>query len=78
MQSMFDIMGSKDFGVPPEVVEIKTYVLRHFDTDVAVTMQTSVIIITVSSASLAGALRPHLHKLQKQLNSNKKLIIRIG
>ena len=78
MQSLFDIMGSKDFGVPVEVTEIKAYVQRFFKVDVGVTIQERTIIITTRSAALAGSLRPHLHKLQKILNTEKKLIIRIG
>ena len=78
MQSLSDIMGNKDFGVPPEVTEIKAYVQRYFNTDVGITMQTSTIVITTPSAALAGSLRPHLHKLTKQIKTEKKLIIRIG
>jgi hypothetical protein len=78
MQSLSDIMGDKDFGVPPEVVEIKAYVQRHFKVTVGITVQEHMIIITTRSAALAGSLRPHLHKLTKQLNTDKRLIIRIG
>jgi hypothetical protein len=78
MQSLSDIMGNKDFGVPPEVIEIKAYVERHFKTAVGVTIQEHAIIITVRSAALAGSLRMHLYKLAKQLKTEKKLIIRIG
>jgi hypothetical protein len=78
MQSLSDIMGNKDFGVPPEVAEIKGYVQRYFSSDVGVTIQERAIILTTRSAALAGSLRPHLHKLTKQLNTDKKLIIRIG
>lgn len=78
MQSLFDIMGKKDFGVPPEVVEIKAYVERHFKSDVGVAIQERTIVITTRSAALAGSLRPHLHKLTKELKTEKKLVIRIS
>ncbi len=78
MQSLFDILGSKDFDIPPEVKEIKAYVKRHFDKEVGVAIQTHVIVITAQSAALAGSLRPHLHTLQKQLKTEKRIIIRIG
>lgn len=78
MQSLFDIMGNKDFGVPPEVAEIKSYVQRHFKSDVAITIQDRAIIITTRSAALAGSLRPHMYKLKEQLKTEKRLIIRIG
>ena len=70
-------MGDKDFGVPPEITEIKQYVQRHFNSEVGITILERTIIITTRSSSLAGSLRPHLHKLAKQLNTEKKLIIRI-
>jgi hypothetical protein len=78
MQSLLDIMGDKDFGLPPEVAEIKAYVKRYFDKDAGVAIQKHAIVITVQSAALAGSLRPHMYKLQKQLNTEKRLIIRIG
>ena len=78
MQSLFDIMGSKDFGVPAEVTEIKAYVQRFFSVDVGVAVQERAIVITTRSAALAGSLRPHLHKIQKIINTEKKVIIRIG
>jgi hypothetical protein len=78
MRSLMDILGDKDFDVPVEVTEIKAYIKRHFDKEVGVGLQKTVIIITCSSAALAGSIRPHLHKLQKQLKTEKKLIVRIG
>ena len=78
MQSLSDIMGNKDFGVPAEVVEIKAYVERHFKSSVTVAIQEHNIIITTRSAALAGSLRPHLHKMSKALKIDKKLLIRIG
>lgn len=78
MQSLQDIMGRKDFDAPPEVEAIKTFVRKAFSTDVGVVMQEHSITITTSSAALAGSLRPHMHKLKKELNTDKKLFIRIG
>ncbi len=78
MQSLIDILGDKDFDVPEEITIIKAYVQRHFKKDVKVTLQTQIIIMTVSSAGLAGSLRPHLHKIQKDLATDKRLVIRIG
>lgn len=78
MQSLSDIMGGKDFGVPAEVTEIKAYVQRFFKVDVGVAVQERTIVVTTRSAALAGSLRPHLHKIQKIINTEKKVIIRIG
>lgn len=71
-------MGRKDFDAPPEVEIIKSFVRKAFSADVGVVMQTYSITITTPSASLAGSLRPLLHKLKKELDTDKKLFIRIG
>lgn len=78
MQSLQDIMGNRDFDQPAEIEIIKTFVRKNFSTDVGVYTQARSITITTSSASLAGSLRPLLHKLKKELDTDKKLFIRIG
>lgn len=75
---MGEIMGAKDFGLPPEITDIKQYVERHLNARVGVEIKPRTIIITTSSSSLAGALRPHLYRLAKSLKTQKKLVIRIG
>ena len=78
MDSLFNIMGNKDFNIPPEITEIKAYVQRHFKSDVSVAINERSIVITARSAALAGSLQPHLYRLAKQLDTPKKLVIRIG
>lgn len=76
--SLGDILGKKKFEEPDEIGAIKLFVSERFKQTPSVTLTDSAIIITVSSASLAGALRPELHKLQEQLNTEKRLTIRIN
>jgi len=76
--SLGDILGKKKFEEPDEIGQIKSFVFELFKQTPSVTLTDSAIIISVSSASLAGALRPELHKLQEQLNTPKRLTIRIG
>lgn len=78
MQSLQDILGKKDFDVPPEVEIIKTFVRKNLSADVGVNLNTRNITITTASASLAGALRPLLYKLRKELPDERKIFIRIG
>jgi hypothetical protein len=78
MQSLQDILGNKDFDTPPEVETIKTFVRKAFSADVGVLIHAYSITITTPSASLAGSLRPLLYKLKKELNTDKKIFIRIG
>jgi hypothetical protein len=78
MQSLQDILGEKDFGVPPEVEIIKSFVRTQLRGDVHVHLQAHSITIVTPSASMAGALRPLLHSLKKELASEKRIFIRIG
>lgn len=78
MQSISDIMGNRDFDQPPEVEHIKTLVRNKFQSNVGVNVQSNSITIVVSSASLAGSLRPYVYKLKKELETDKKIFIRIG
>lgn len=77
MQSLQDILGSKDFDKPSEIELIKDFVRKKYNSDVSVSIQERSITITTNSASLAGSLRGLLHKLKKELNTDKKLFIRI-
>jgi hypothetical protein len=78
MDSLNDILGRKDFEEPPEAMAIKTYVLERFHTSVAVSVKPDVIVITARSAALAGTLRMHSQELLTTVQTNKRLIFRIG
>lgn len=75
--SIADLLSKRDFDEPPEVRLIKDFIRKRFDVDVSVTIQQHQIIIGVKGAALAGALRMHLHELQRLVASNKRLVIRI-
>lgn len=78
MQSLQDIIGSKDFDTPPEIEIIKSFVRKTFGSDVSVNMQAYSITIVAPSASLAGSLRVQLRHLKQELQTDKKIFIRIG
>lgn len=73
-----DILRNRRVDEPPEVQIIKSFVQKHFGASCRVVTQPQQIIIQVSGASLAGALRIKLHELQKLCKTDKRLIIRIG
>ncbi len=75
--SLSDILGKKDFSEPPEIQAIKQFVAHKFGEIPNVKLTENSIIIGVSNSSLAGALRPELYKLSEQLDTKKRLIIRI-
>lgn len=76
-ESLGNILQTKRFDEPPEVLVIKTFVQAHFQSDCQVIMQTSQIVIAVKGASLAGALRMRLHELKTLCQTDKRLTIRI-
>lgn len=78
MDSIKDLLIKKDFEQPDEIQQIKNFVKSKFDEEPRVKITQNSIIISVSNASLAGALRMHLHHLSKELKTDKKLMLRIG
>jgi len=75
--SLSDILANK-WDEPPEIKVIKSYVERHFKATVGVTLHDKQIVISAPGAALAATLRMHLPDLQKELKTDKKLLIRIG
>lgn len=75
--SLGDLLRDYDLDEPPEIKRIKAFIRNMYKKEVAVAMQDNQIIITVPSAALAGTLRPNLHKIQKQCETDKRLILRI-
>ncbi len=78
MDDIRDILGRKDFDVPPEIQAIKAYVRRHYDTDVHIVVQPRTITVSARSAGLIGSLRLNATDLQKAAETDKKILFRIG
>ncbi len=78
MDSIKDVLTRKDFDQPDEIQQIKDFVKSKFNEEPAVKITKNNIIISVSNASLAGALRMHLHHLAKDLRTEKKLLLKIS
>ncbi len=76
--SIADILSTRSFDEPDEIGIIKQFVLEHYDHQPGIKITDQAIIITVSSAALAGALRPRLHELIALSKTKKRLAIRIG
>lgn len=75
--SIGDLLSQKAFFEPPEIKIIKSFVIETFQVTPTVAVGDKEIIISVNSAALAGALRPHLYKLQGDCKTTKRLVIRI-
>ena len=78
MDSLNNILKRKDFDEPPESIAIKTYVRERFHTSVGVSVKPNVIIITAKSAALAGTLRLHSQELITTIQTDRRLVFRIG
>jgi hypothetical protein len=78
MDSLNDILRTKDFTEPRESQAIKDFVNKRFQENVGVKLQKDSIIIVSGSSSLADTLRQLSPQLQKAADTTKKLIFRIG
>lgn len=77
MDNIGDILSGRKIDEPAEVQIIKRFIRETFKANSEVTIRTQQIIIGVSSASLAGALRVRLSELKALCDSNKRFVIRI-
>ena len=75
--SIADLLGKRKFEEPPEIKIIQEFVESRYQVTPQVSITPQQIIIGVKSAALAGTLRPLLHQLQSECNTDKRLIIRI-
>ena len=78
MDSLFNILGRKDFDEPPEMSSIKKYVQDKFQTAVGVQIRERDIVIIVPSAALANTLRLCGPDLKRRCQIDKRLTFRIS
>ncbi|MGH7234080.1 MAG: hypothetical protein ACREF7_01370 [Candidatus Saccharimonadales bacterium] len=79
MDSIADILASRDFSPPEEVKAIKAFVAQHYDNrDVSVKLSNQEIIIMSRSAGLIGSLRLNAPALARAVGTTKRIRFRIG
>lgn len=79
MDSLLDILRSKDFDVPPEVTAIKAYVRQEFEAEVEVRLRgDKEIMIAAPSASLVNMLRLRGPQIKLAANTDRRLVFRVG
>lgn len=78
MDSLYDILGRKDFDEPPEMAAIKKYVKDEFKTEVSVLVRDKDIVIGVPNAALANTLRLRSPEIKRRCQLDKRLTFRIG
>lgn len=77
MDSLLDILGRKDFDMPPEVAAIKKYIRDEFNQEVEVMVRERDIVIAGRSAAFIGTLRMRTPALKKAAQTDKRLTFRI-
>ena len=78
MDSLQDLLGRYSPKEPSEVVAVKRYILEQFGVESSVGLHGETLVITVTSASLANALRLRTISLQKAAHTKRKIMFRIG
>lgn len=76
--SIGDVLGQRRYDEPAELIIVRDFVQAHFKEQPKLRITKNTIIINVSNAALASALRIKLHSLEAKLKTDKKLLIRIG
>ena len=77
MDSIFKVLGNKNFDEPPEMASIKKYVLDEFKIEVGVQVRDKDIIIKVPNSSLANTLRLRSPEIKRRCQISKKLTFQI-
>lgn len=76
-KSLSDLLANK-WNEPEDFKAIKDFVRKKYNSQVGIKQNDKSIIISAPSAALAGSLRMDINKLQQEVKSDKKLVIRIG
>ena len=77
MDSLFTILGQKNFDEPPEAVSIKKFVYDEYKTEVTVLVRDQAISVQVPSAALANTLRLRAPEMKRRCQIEKKINFRI-
>jgi len=77
MQSLFDILGNKDYDLPDEASAIKKYIRDEFHQEVEVMVREKDIVITGRGAAFINTLRLRTPALKRAANTTKRLSFRI-
>lgn len=78
MDSIFNILGAKDFDEPADITSIKKYVFDEFSVKPTVQIRDLDIVISVPNAALITTLRLRGPEIKRRCQLDKKLVFRIG
>lgn len=77
-QLIGDVLSQRNYAEPPEVQQIKAFVLAEIGVTPGITITTDAYLVRLNSAAAAGALRGKVFQLQKQLGGTRRIVIRIS
>jgi hypothetical protein len=78
MESLQDILGSRNFTPPDELSAVKDYIKRLYGSDCSIQLQRDTLLLRLPNSSLASTVRLEQNKLIKACNLKHKLVIRYG
>jgi hypothetical protein len=78
MDSLQELLGRYSPKEPDEIAAVKQYIFKEFGVEPTVGLHGETLVITVTSASLANALRLRILTIQKVIGSKRKVLFRIG
>lgn len=78
MESVADLLSKYSPQEPEAIAAVKRYVFEEFGVQPTVGLHGETLVITVTSASLANALRLRLPTLQKIAKTKKRIMFRIS
>jgi len=78
MDSLQNILGSKDFSQPDDIKALRDYVKRNYKANSYIKLSRDTLILSVASSGLAGTLQLEKDRIIKACGLTKKLVIRTG
>lgn len=78
MDSLQEILGSRDFTPPNEIVAVKDYIMRRYKAKCYIKLEREVMVLSVASSALAGTLQMERNRLIETCNIHHRLVIRTG
>lgn len=78
MDSLQDILGSKNFQPPDEIEAIKEYIARRYKSTCRLKLERDTIVLNVPGSALAATVQLERQQLIAACGITKKLFIRAG
>ena len=78
MDSLQDILSTRDFTPPDEVTAVKEYIERRYKSPSRVRVERDVLIVRVPSSALAATLQLEQRTMIDTCRISRRLIIRYG